>query len=86
MKELKETLENTLINNLECEYPQEFIRLESIQTCADYISKEIVELMVDWGRVYHYHPIRATMSDTMVELYAQELAETYLTERYKNKV
>jgi len=83
-KELKETLENTLINNLESHYYKDMngdlcsgIDFDSIQTCADYISKEIVELMVEFAKSIDHlgYP-----DDHLITF-----ANDFLTQRFKDK-
>ena len=100
MKELKQAIENTLINNLESHYYKDMngdlfsgIDFDSIQTCADYISKEIVELMVDFNNYYNNLPQSKkeysieykTGTYRFMDVPQDKLAEEFLTQRYKKE-
>ena len=49
MNNLKETIENTLINNLETTAVFAGIDLESIQRCSDYIAQEIKDVAIGFA-------------------------------------
>jgi len=80
MKELKETLENTLINNLEVHHMHDAPTYDSIQTCADYISKEIVDLMVEFAKETSGTSFRIMLPEAQ-----QDFATRFLRQRFKNK-
>lgn len=53
MEKLKQIIESTLINNLECESYEDnnnIIKYNSIQDCTDYISKEIQEIAIEFAQ------------------------------------
>lgn len=79
MEKLKQVIESTLINNLETDWHKDTdgfiiasVELESIQTCSDYISKEIQQIAVC------FHLYRNT-----TELPLDQAFNQFINERYK---
>lgn len=88
MNTLQETIENTLINNLEIDVSPSSsvmfagLEYESVKRTASYIADEMKQVAIGFANQYHNHKIRDTMDDLTVELHADRLFETYLKERY----
>lgn len=85
MQKLKQTIESTLINNLEChtvgfdEFP--VIEMESIQTCSDYISQEIRDIAINFAYF-------VTTDDAKRESHFQSrdtLFNQFIEDRYKEQ-
>lgn len=84
MNNLKETIENTLINNLETTAVFAGIDLESIQRCSDYIAQEIRESFKDFGNhLAGYYIMRSKGNVEDKDLYT--IVDEFINQRYKKE-
>jgi len=81
MKELKQAIENTLINSLKPDHAETHEIVQSIETCVDYISKEIEQLLFDFG-----NEVEDILLNNQNITSMKGLLDQFLTERYKDKV
>ena len=91
MKELKQAIENTLINNLESHYYKDMngdlfsgIDFDSIQTCADYISKEIEDIALEFAESYEDH-CNAISVGWEKQKNIKDLFKEFITDKYKEQ-
>lgn len=82
MSKLKQVIESTLINNLEVNNPNKlsFIDLDSIQTCSDYISQEMMESHIAFAKF-----TKGKSFDLMVPLAQEDQFNQFIEDRYKEQ-
>lgn len=81
MENLKKIIESTLINNIETDYGTGYT-LESIQTCSDYISKEIQDIAIAFATHMSEYPFNIQALD---EQQKKQFYSNFLEERYEQQ-
>lgn len=91
MEKLRNIIENTLCVNLEINDETKAIDFPSVQTCSDYISKEIQDMMMDYTQWLRQDQIASgclnykIVTESGRAVSEETLVNQFINERYKEQ-